>query len=441
MKKQLFKAALFAVTMLPFVTTAQRGLDEYYGRPSYWIPYDQRGINQFETTKVPDSIPFEGPRFRVGAGFTQSFQNLKHETKSTVALYEMGPGFNLAQANLYFDFQLADGIRLHLGNYMSSRHHNEFWVKGGYIQFDKLPFRGKFWNDLMELATIKIGHMEINYGDQHFRRTDGGDAIRNPFVENHIVDAFSTEIGGEVYLQKNGLFGMVGITNGTINSSISKQNRDIDNDSTKNPAIYLKAGYDKQLTNKLRVRGSASYYMNNKSQRNVLYAGDRTGSNYFGVMDLKGADLKANFASGRFAPNFSRNVNALMLNAFVKYAGLEFFGTYETAKGNAANASDRTKRDMNNIAVEGIYRIGARENVFVGVRYNKVNTEMPGATAGSLMETEIDRTSIAAGWFLLPSVLLKGEYVMQNYDGFTAPTDARNGGKFNGYVVQAVIGF
>ena len=441
MKKQFLKIALVACSILPVAAMAQRSLGEFYGRPSYWTPYDQRGVNQFETNKTPDSIPFEGPRFRVGAGFTQSFQHLKHETKSNVALYEMGPGFNLAQANLYFDFQLADGIRLHLGNYMSSRHHNEFWVKGGYIQFDKLPFKGKFWNDLMELATIKIGHMEINYGDQHFRRTDGGDAIRNPFVENYIVDAFSTEIGGEVYLQKNGLFGMFGMTNGTINSSISKQASDYEKDSSKNPAIYVKAGYDKQLTNKLRVRGSASYYMNNKSQRNVLYAGDRTGSNYFGVMDPKGADLKANFASGRFAPNFTRNVNALMLNGFVKYAGLEVFGTYETANGNASNISDQKKRKMNQIAVEGIYRIGVKENVFVGARYNKVNTEMPTATPGTFLDTEIDRTAIAAGWFLTPSVLLKGEYVTQKYNGFTSPTDARNGGKFNGYVIQAVIGF
>ncbi|MEZ4894742.1 MAG: hypothetical protein R2778_17230 [Saprospiraceae bacterium] len=48
-------------------------------------------------------------------------------------------GFNLAMANLNLDFQVADGIGFCLENYMSSRHHSEFWVKGGYIQIDKLP--------------------------------------------------------------------------------------------------------------------------------------------------------------------------------------------------------------------------------------------------------------------------------------------------------------
>jgi hypothetical protein len=348
----------------------------------------------------------------------------------------MVAGFNLAQANLITDVQLAEGIRLHLSTYLSARHHNETWVKGGYIQFDKLPFKGQFWDKLMDVATIKIGHMEINYGDQHFRRTDGGMAIYNPFVENYIVDAFSTEIGGEVYLQKYGLFGMIGVTNGTINSSINKQKPDAIGDSTKNPAVYFKGGLDKQLTNKLRIRLSGSYYLNNNSQRNVLFAGDRTGSNYFGVMEAAGADLKANFTSGRFSPNFSRDVKALMLNGFLKYGGLELFGTIEKAKGNAGTAADKEDRKMTQLAMEGIYRFGPKENIFLGGRYNTVDVAMPGLTE----DVNINRTSLAAGWYLTRNVLLKGEVVTQKYKNFAA-TDIKNGGKFNGYVVQAVIGF
>src|SRR6266496_1358631 len=95
--------------------------------------------------------------------------------------------------------------------YLSTRHHNEAWVKGGYLQFDKLPFKGKVWDDIMKVTTLKLGHMEINYGDAHFRRSDGGNSIYNTFAENYILDAFATEIGGEVYVHKNGLFGMVGV--------------------------------------------------------------------------------------------------------------------------------------------------------------------------------------------------------------------------------------
>jgi hypothetical protein len=433
MKKIILPLALTLAASVPFVSQAQNSDREFYLRPSYFRPHDQRGINVFETSKAPDTIAFEGARIRFGAGFTQQFQNLKHSTKSEQALYEMGAGFNLAQANLYTDIQLADGIRLDVTTYLSTRHHNETWVKGGFIQFDKLPFKGKLWEDLMKVTTIKIGHMEINYGDAHFRRTDAGNALYNPFAENYIVDAFSTEIGGEVYLQKNGLIGMVGVTNGTINSSISKQGKDSTGSDAKNPAVYFKLGVDKQI-GKLRGRVTGSAYFNNKSQRNVLYAGDRAGSNYWGVLEPKGADLKGNFTSGRFSPNMTRNIQAYMLNGFAKYGGLEVFGTWERGRGNAVN--EKTHRKFTQTAIEGVYRFGQNENVYVGARYNNVDAQMPGLT----QDVNISRTAFAAGWFLTRNVLLKGEIVDQKYKNFAA-TDLKNGGKFNGYVIEAVVGF
>jgi hypothetical protein len=93
---------------------------EFYLRPSYWRPYDQRGINVFETSKQADSIAFEGARVRLGAGFTQQYQNLRHENngannnQTTNKLYPLTPGFMTSQANLMLDIQLADGIRLNV---------------------------------------------------------------------------------------------------------------------------------------------------------------------------------------------------------------------------------------------------------------------------------------------------------------------------------------
>ena len=285
--------------------------------------------------------------------------------------------------------------------------------------------------------------MEVNYGDQHFRRSDAGKTIHNPFVENYIVDAFNTEIGGEIYLQKNGLFGMVGVTNGTINASIGRQKVDAEGNSKKFPAFYVKGGIDKEL-GEARIRLTGSAYINNRSQRNVLYSGDRAGSWYWGAMDAKGADLKANFTTGRFNPNFSRNIQAVMLNGFAKFGGLEFFGTYETAKGNTGAIADPTKglpadvedRKMNQTAIEGIYRIGKKENVYIAGRYNTVKADM----LGYVDPVKINRTRFAAGWFLTNNILLKGEYVIQNYKNFDA-SDIRYGGKFDGYVIQAVVGF
>jgi len=444
MKKFLSKYAvqlvLLLVSVLPLITMAQSEKVSFL-RPSYFRPYDKGGLNVFETSKKADSIEFDGLRVRLGAGFTQQFQSLSHENNlnsdGSNKLFALTPGFSTSMANLNLDVQLVDGIRLNMTTYLSTRHHNEAWVKGGYIQFDKLPFKGAFWDNLMKVATIKIGHMEVNYGDAHFRRSDAGQTMYNPFVENYIVDAFATEIGGEVYLQKNGLFGMVGVSNGMIKGNVDSLVETVaDKNVHKSPAIYLKGGFDKQLSEKLRIRLAGSIYHNGSSGGNTLFGGDRAGSNYFMVMEkaATGVTYATNAFSGRVNPGFSKKVDALQLNGFVKLAGLELFGTYEAAKGRTKN--ETTERNFVQTAADVIYRFGKTENLFLGVRYNKVNAELAGLTT----DVNVNRVALAGGWFLTRNILLKGEVVSQKYNDFP-DTDYRNGGKFKGYVIEAVVGF
>ena len=449
MRKNLFRLAMLALVAAPFIGSAQQSADkEFYLRPSYWRPYDFRGIHVFETSKAPDTIPFEGTRVRFGAGFTQQFQNLKAENTATNntttnKLYPLTPGFMTSQANLFLDVQLADGIRLNVTTYLSARHHNEAWVKGGYIQFDKLPFKGQFWDNLMKIATVKIGHMEINYGDAHFRRPDGGQTLYSPFMEGNIMDAFATEIGGEVYLQKNGLFGMVGLTNGMIKGNVDTvlKSTVADGSGKRAPSLYLKGGVDKTLGDNIRVRVSGSFYHNGNSNASglTLYGGDRTGSNYQNVVekwkDATGA-VQASTAtafSGRFNPGFTKKISAAMLNGFLKVGGVELFGTYESAKGYSK--SETKDRKATQLAGEVVYRF-AKDRLFVGGRYNTVDARLAGYTS----DVTVNRVAGAAGWFLTRNVLLKGELVKEQYKNFLA-TDYRNGAKFNGYVIEAVVGF
>jgi hypothetical protein len=426
------KNALLLFLFAPALSFAQMG------EVSNLRPYDKSGINVFETPKDNGPSTFNGLSLRFGAGFTQSFQSLKHENNTSDPankLYGITPGFNTANANLFMDVELADGIRLNLTSYLSSRHHNETWVKGGYIQFDKVPFKGEFWTKLMEVATIKVGHMEINYGDAHFRRSDGGQTIYNPFVENYILDAFTTEIGGEIYLQKNGLFGMVGASNGMIKGNVdSLIATPQDANTHKSPALYVKGGFDKQLNEQVRVRLSGSFYHNGSSGGNTLYGGDRTGSNYFMVMEKAGGTYAANAFSGRLNPGFSKKVDALQINGFVKVSGFEAFATYETASGRTK--SEIESRNATQYAIDGVYRFGEEENLFVGLRYNSVNARLAGATE----DIKTNRIAAGAGWFVTRNILLKGEVVNQKYLDF-ASTDYRNDGKFNGFVIQAVVGF
>lgn len=426
-----------------------------YGEPDFFRPYDKRGLHMFETTKADMNKTYEGRKFSIGAGFSLQFQSLKHENsgalnndfdaKEANALAKLAPGFSLPQANLYIDAQLADGFRLHLANYMASKHHNEFWVKGGYLQVDKIPFKGEIWDKVNEIVTIKAGHMEINYGDGHFRRPDGGHTSYSPFVEGNIMDAFATEIAAEVYAQKNGWIGMVGLSNGMIKGHTEEADPTANGFEKRNPSVYLKGGWDKQLNDDLRMRFTGSMYHNSGSNGSglTLYAGDRTGSNYNLVMDqyFAGGSPKAATAlykSGRFDAGLNRKLTAVMFNAFAKSHGFEFFGTAEFANGRSNAAADTDDRATSQYAAEGIYRFGTNENLFMGLRYNIVNSEVLMGT--NVEDVKVDRFAVGAGWFLNKNIVLKGEYVNQKYSDFPN-ADYRHNGKFNGVVFQAAIAF
>ncbi len=435
-----FLSAIIAIATLSLPVFAQKQKIQF-ARPA-----DQKGINVIETDKS-DTVDFTGLKVKVGGNFTQQFQSLKHSNTSTPAvnLYPLAAGFNLATANLNFDIQLADGIRVSLENYMSSRHHPEFWVKGGYIQVDKLPMFGNpDW--FSKYLTVKIGHFMPNYGDQHFRRSDNGNTIMNAFVGNYIMDAFTTEIGGEVYVRPiNNVFVMLGINGGLINGDVREAyypngNPNAGDVLKKSPSIYAKAGYDSQINEDLRLRLTASIYTNAGTTRNTLYAGDRTGSRYYMVIEGETATPANNFTSGQINPAFQHKVTAISINPFVKFKGLEIFGTYEIASGVrqlTTAAPNPPSRSFNQLAGEVVYRFMPREQVFVGARYNMVSGTLDATTP---YDISIDRMQFAAGWFPTKNMLLKLEYVTQSYKDFAA-TDIRNGAKFSGFMIEAAIGF
>ncbi len=427
---------------------------------NYMRPADQTGVNKFETTKA-DTVPFDGLKVKIGGAFTQQYQSLSHTNTATAKndtingvgfntnkLYPLAPGFNLAAANLRFDIQLEDGIRVALENYMSSRHHPEFWVKGGYIQIDKLPMFGNpdwFANHV----TVKIGHFGINYGDQQFRRSDNGNTIHNAFVGNLIMDAFTTEIGGEVYVYPvDGVFLMGGMTSGIINGDVKEAYLPNGDVLKKNPSILAKAGFDKQLTNDLRFRLTGSVYANAGTTRNTLYAGDRTGSRYFMVAEQERfvqnnafvlSAPAAQFTSGQINPGLTKKVTAVSINPFVKFMGLELFGTYEMAsgsEGSTVQVPDPATRKFTQLAGEVVYRFLPREQAFLGARYNTVTGQLQGYTD----DISVDRIQLSAGWYTTKNMLVKLEYVAQNYNDFRA-TDYRNGLKFNGLMLEAAIAF
>jgi len=478
---------------------------------------DQTGISIFETPKAETS--FDGVKVTIGGAFTQGFQSLEHSNTAvpnlkvnpgltntdaaSISKYDanllvpMKAGFNSAVANLNFNVALADGVDLKMELYLSARHHQETWVKGGYIQFNKLPFlKMDFVNDIMKFTTIKVGHMEINYGDAHFRRSDNGNAIYNPFIENYIMDAFATEIGAEIDFAHKGFIGVVGMTTGQIKADVSaptpgyfitsadgvKKDTAIITDGSRKPAILAKIGWDGKVTENLRLRATGSAYMTAGSTGVTLYGGDRGGSHYYGAMDntLSGATgTKENiaFTTGRYNPGFGDKITSIMGNLLLDYKlsdklSVESFTTYEISNGRG-KAEGTGERNASQIAEDLVIRYG---DFYIGARYNKVNADVaavyniakapvaasttysldtktglvvPKATAAVALIPEsttpgyavaIDRIAVSAGYFFTKNVMAKVEYTTQNYNGFPT-SDIRSGGKFNGLVLEAVVGF
>ena len=402
---------------------------------------DQRGVNVFEAPKDA-GVRFDGFKLSFGAAFAQQFQAMSHRNGAAPAvtgtvnanqLMDIGNGFNLATANLYANAQLAPGIRVALTSYLSSRHHQESWVKDGYLQIDASPIDHPILNFAMALTTIKAGHFEINYGDQHFRRSDNGMALYNPFVGNLIMDAFTTEVGGELYLRAGGLMLMGGMTD-AINKG------DVTNTGNRAPAFYGKAGFDRQLTTDLRTRLTGSWYRASKTPSATIFSGDRAGSRYYSVLENTASSTTSNFTSGQINPGFANEISAIQINPFVKFRGVELFGVLERAEGR--RATEPEDRVVNQYAADLVYRFLSSEQAYVGLRYNAVDGALRfgPTTAQFNQDVRVDRGAFAAGWFITPTILVKGEYVSQRYHDFPV-ADIRHGGKFNGMVIEGVVSF
>jgi len=430
---------------------------------------DQTGINVFETPKT--DTQFTGPKVEFGASIAMPYIALKNTndvtnqdpTKNTEALFKSSPNFALSMANLYINSYLADGITLQVTMYLASKHHNETWVKGGYVQFDKIPFiKMDLLDNIMKYTSIKVGQMDVNYGDAHFRRSDGGNAIYNPFMENYIMDEFATEIGAEADVNYKGLIGVAGITNGNLNPSLAyidtTQTATKYSNGLHNPSFLLKLGFDKQLSEKFRARLTGSVYTTAGSLSNTLFGGDRTGSNYSAIM-YNAAPGTGTAFGGRFNPSLTDKLTTFMGNLFLKYnltdaVSVESFTTLESAKGR--KPSEKLERKANQFATDLVVRFGKTENFFVGARYNTVSADVAaaaGATSTTTTATtttlspvaaykiDINRLAISGGWYVTKNIMAKVEYANQKYSNVPNVNYILNGYEFHGLSAEAVISF
>ena len=388
---------------------------------------------QFEAPQLKGQ-DFEKMKVRVGADFAMQYQMLNHYADS--ALIPLGKGFNLPTANLVVESLLAPGIKVNLTTYLSARHHNEAWVKGGYLIIDELPFiKSEAIRKAMDYLTLTVGDMDVNYGDAHFRRSDNGHVTSNPFVGNYIIDAFSTMIAAELMFRSNGLLLMGAVSTGSLKPALagySASSGYVAYDTHKELAFYWKTGYDKQLTDDWRLRLTVSGYHSPDNHFGSLYYGDRAGSRYYLVMNritnsADDVDITKNHMSGQWSPGLLRKDNSLMVNLFTQFKGLEVFGTFETLKGNTLGGASVA---YSQYGAEGIYHFGGNDQFYGGLRYNR---------AWNMNDQSVTRFQAAAGWQIIDYVILKLEYVNQKYNGFISNYGADAG--FKGVMLEAAISF
>ena len=463
--KTIFKASLMiAAICLSGNVMAQQVT---FGHIQNQIKRDKTGLNQFDVKK--DSVEFKGLSIDLGGAFNMDYQTINsfNDQPSTFALPSKITGyrlmnnennFTLPAADMTIGAQLFDGVRVNLDIYLASRHHNETYARGGYLQIDKLDFIKKdFLAGIMKYATIKIGQMENNFGDAHFRSSDNGSTLRNAFVGNNIMNAFTTEMGMEIYYNRSGLVSMLGVTNGNLNQGIKEvvYTAGPDANTVVSPTILAKLGYDKQIDQDLRVRLTGSLYHNANLGNSNLYSSSRSGFGFWGVLNNNayknnGVDVAANYNStstpeGTFNPGFKNWATSIMFNPFVKFKGLEFFGTVELASGGDKAGFD-DKRTANQYAADLVYRFGKSEQFYIAAKYNTVSGKLSNADAN---EVTVDRVESSIGWFMTKNILAKLDYVSQNYKDYTQfvannPTGNANnfyGGNFKGLVFEATISF
>ena len=261
------------------------------------------------------------------------------------------------------------------------------------------------------------------------------------------MDEFATEVGAEInYHPACGFIAMGGITNGELDPTVIAASK-IDSLTGKTnyygPAFHGKLGFDKQLSDDFRLRATGSFYIVQSANSNTLFGGDRTGSHYFDVMSSQsianGTTLNDandyNAFSGRYNPGYSEEVHTFMGNLFMKFRGLEFFGTYEFAQGRSVTS--RNFGQATQIAGDIIYRFPAhKENFWIGIRYNTVTATLLGAPTDVIISREV----ASIGWFVTKNIMMKAEYVNQAYQNYAA-TSIYNAGRFDGYMLEASIGF
>jgi hypothetical protein len=398
------------------------------------IPPAYAGSHGGATFEPPkDRSGFDKIELGYSVDLTFTYQGLSHEfTPSDVntTAQAIQPGLILPTADLEINAKVLKGFNVKLETMLSSHHHNETYVKGGYASIDSLDFVAPgFASGFMEQATLKIGVDDINFGDAHFRRTDNAGVFENPFVMNLAVESYMQAGFVELMYRWPQLhaFGIAGITNGQVNPDDVKER-----DGSDAYSYYAKLGYDAPLSDALRLRVTESLFYVRDTSKNSLYLGDKAGNVAREIFNNTTTTAGNDFGAGWKAISGYRDLTVSMTNLFASYLDTEFFGLLEIADGTDSGDGSM---ELLHYAVDAVQRFGADNRFYAAARYENAKTALDSDPS----DDSLTQFQLALGWFLSETAMAKFEYIEQERKHFEEYVDGK--GTFDGFMISAALHF
>jgi len=396
-----------------------------------WANAQSYGKIEFEPPKDRSAFEKVEVGFEVALAFYyQGLSETFTPSEVNTTAQPIQAGLILPTANLDINAKIMKGFNAKLEIMLSSHHHNETYVKGGYATIDSLDFvTPGFASDFMDHATFKIGVDDIDFGDAHFLRTDNAAVFSNPFIMNLAVESYMQAGFLELLYRWPSLdaFALAGITNGQVNPDDVKKS-----EGSGAYSYYAKLGYDSQLSKALRLRVTESVFYVRGTSKNSLYLGDKAGNVAREIFNNTTTTAGNDFGAGWQALADYKDLTVSMTNLFAKYGGTEFFGLLEIADGADSTGSSMK---MLHYAVNGVQRFGEHDRFYAAARYENAVTDL----GSDPSDNTLTQTEAALGWFLSENAMMKAEYIEQKRKHFAEYV----GGKasFDGYMVCAALSF
>jgi hypothetical protein len=388
-------------------------------------------------------------RIAIGAQTVGVMQSLQQENNPE-SLSDLTTSFQSAAGNLTFEAALSQGIDVYFELYISSpNHEGDVFDREGYLYVDRLPeeLSPGLIETVFDYVDLKAGHMELNYGDVHWYRSDVGQVQRNPLVGNYVVDPNTIGIGTELYGEFGPVYLMAGLNNGATTGDFQ---------DGRGFVYYGKAGAKLLDGN---VRTSASLYRVDHSENGPgypvggtssnLFSGNFSGSRYQAVLGGGGSAGQVFLGGGQDVTAFQYDARA-RLNRFMLMGMVGYFKDADV--NGAANASTPSEQWTYYGATAQYYLVP--ERLYVAAQYSGASvgevdrTGEDGAVTSTVSDGLVQRIQAGVGgWILKDQMLLKAEYVTQSASDFQPGTlsfggvDAATEPEFSGFMVEIGVSF